>query len=656
MQIINRLAKTLLILPFVLLIFAETTSAQRVLRYQGEYSIGDFSGEAIFDYGLIKEDTVFEGTFKFKENNIGLNFNESVRHLNMEGKMADNSPEGKWKLTFSNFSTDKKIERVNYTYQLKLSGTEHKLEGEFSKGLPNGQWEQVVRNIDDAEIADTLFYSQYDFRKGVPQKSFEIKDNNNMLAGRFVRAGFAHDSWELYTLQSLEAEEIWFFEEGRLEKINNVSNDSSWQTLIYPIEMSNPKTMVLDSSYLAIIHLLQKLSSNNKQDAYSGISALLTKNEAYFNKGQSVLNKIGEATLHTNVQVKVEQYSLQENEIANLDSLATDYAKSAAVSKDLKNNTQINILKLANEQVLFEVTALNFYENMFFRPLNQIINAYRKGLLDYVPVKKLAANLLPVDSLFADHKIAFNWNDSLKSRNISDIINIGTTTSSGFNLLTDYAHEVLNNIKMLQASLNQRLETEQRQQQLLQLEETLMRQLNVLNHKIDSLKPAISSRAAEVLTTFQGNIKKKLSAYSRMGEDFEKPAEAKMLIQCFKESEDLMYQVATLPEKKKEIKALYTDDVFNPFTSTVMSEQVKSRLTDAYSEVLIPYFLDRLKQPLECQKVLAYSQALAALHQKMRDLRNTDTDLLERKLKKEENPSAILNLLGINIASETITP
>ena len=176
-----------------------------------------------------------------------------------------------------------------------------------------------------------------------------------------------------------------------------------------------------------------------------------------------------------------------------------------------------------------------------------------------------------------------------------------------------------------------------------------MQTVSKLNNQIDSLKGTTGLREQKALSSAKVYVQKALKQYSTMEEEFEKPSEAKLLTECFSNIGEYAAKLSTIPAKEEEITKLYTDDVFNPFTSTVMSERVKKKLTEAYHEILIPFFLEKLEEPIQCNTVAAYDRAFTELHQKMIELRKADTNKLERKIQKEDDAETILEMLGINI-------
>jgi len=633
-----------------LIFFQDNLSAQRLLRYEGSYSTLNYEGLAQFDYSLDENDTILNGTFRFQQDQLKSALDEATEYFSIRGNMKDNTPSEDWQFTFGDFATEDKVEKIDYTFRLNLSGKEHNASGKFLNGAPDGEWVHIVKNVKNATVTDTLFFSQFQFVGGIPHNIFEINNNNSLLAGRFLETGFAHDDWELYTSESLKAVEVWAFNKGRLEKITQSSEEESIQSLIYPKALNNPEEVTLDSSYLAVVRLLALLSVDYDTTSYSSrISGLLSKNESYYQKINGLLNNLGEAAFSSNIKVKLEHYPLTKNEVSKLDSLSKLYDDISTTNLMLDKNSQIKILKLANEEILFETSALDYYQEKYLDPLKEVFATYEKDLLKFIPRDSLAIKLLPLEELQESQKLEYVWNDSTRVRNLNELFQTLGSTDQGFALFVGYAEHVLSNSRSLQNKLSQRLEKQERQKLLLQFEESLMQTASRLNEQIDSLRDTTGVREQKALSSAKVYVQKALKQYSMMEEDFEKPSEAKLLTKCFSNISDFAANIATIPAKEKEIAELYTDDVFNPFTSTVMSEQVKTKLTDAYEEILIPFFLNKLEEPVQCDFVAAYDRTFTELHQKMKELRKADTNKLERKVQKADDAEKILEMLGINI-------
>ena len=78
-----------------------------------------------------------------------------------------------------------------------------------------------------------------------------------------------------------------------------------------------------------------------------------------------------------------------------------------------------------------------------------------------------------------------------------------------------------------------------------------------------------------------------------------------------------------------------------------MDEQVKKRIINAYEEQVLPYLLQQVQEGLPCSGIQDWMTTYRAVQDRLYQLRNEDTGRLERKLKREDDPREVLQLLGI---------
>ena len=76
-------------------------------------------------------------------------------------------------------------------------------------------------------------------------------------------------------------------------------------------------------------------------------------------------------------------------------------------------------------------------------------------------------------------------------------------------------------------------------------------------------------------------------------------------------------------------------------------KRLKSVITAAYKEVLVPYLLGQVENYLDCENAPEIHMLFVDLHQRMLEFRDKDTSKMERKLKKEQNPRIVLQLFNL---------
>ena len=138
-----------------------------------------------------------------------------------------------------------------------------------------------------------------------------------------------------------------------------------------------------------------------------------------------------------------------------------------------------------------------------------------------------------------------------------------------------------------------------------------------------------------------------LADYSKMTEIDEKVTKARALVHCFDDFNELAKSVIKQQSRDLEIKEKYTDAIWNPFMANLMDEAVKKRITSAYFERLVPHLMLTISSNLNCTNASELHVLLDDSYKRLLILRNEETRKLERKLKREEDPSVILELLGV---------
>ena len=78
-----------------------------------------------------------------------------------------------------------------------------------------------------------------------------------------------------------------------------------------------------------------------------------------------------------------------------------------------------------------------------------------------------------------------------------------------------------------------------------------------------------------------------------------------------------------------------------------MDEDIKKKITSAYSKILEPYFLTEIEQHISCETIEDLNNTITATYKKVLELKDQDTKKLERKLKKEKNPVTVLEMLNV---------
>ena len=239
-----------------------------------------------------------------------------------------------------------------------MDGVKQSSNGRLINGKPEGEWVHLAQSLENSEVDALLFKSTFDFKDGVPQKSFRIENEKMSLIGRFLRDGHAHDVWELYGEDSPDAIEKWYFTDGRLNRIILGINDEVDTLRFYESEITTPQVINLDKRFIDLLRLKQLIHKRSNRLASSRMNGLLVENAGYYKKIDDILSNLGESTFMPEFKVKVPHYPLGDDEIRSLGAIQDYLKRSEAISNRVLSSAPVQILKFSDESVLLLVSAI----------------------------------------------------------------------------------------------------------------------------------------------------------------------------------------------------------------------------------------------------------------------------------------------------------
>ena len=636
-----------------LCLLATSVKAQENQRYQGQLNVSGYIGVADYTYLLANGDTILNGPFRLRKANLDALLQEEDYSFDFSGSFKNNFPTGTWKFQFGTFQSNNESQVVDYQYRVAISGIQEKATGNMLNGKPDGTWLYSVDKIEDSEITKTLFKSDITFNNGVPQRNFKIENDSLTLAGRFLRNGLAHDEWSLFETTGLGAAENWFFNDGVLQSIQNDVNGNIITNIVYKNIPRQTKTINLDTRYIKAITAWQSLENIANPVVTSKMQNLLAENATYYKKIDGILSELGESAFLPEFKVKVPLFPLTAMEQQKLDSIQSQFNATKEISSSFLENTQLNILKLSDAEAAYLYGVVAKINQDFLNPIGQFLAYKNENILEFLPKEKLIKNLwvkgkpktqinvqVVIDSVTSNQN--FELNEAADFDNSSNTIHT-------VQQLIEYASLSLAEVK---TSLGKKLVNEQRQQELVKLEEGLITKDKVLQQFIDSANTVGTNKQQKALLQLKKIADTKLSYYSSIENIKLKLDAAQKLSACYEQFFDLAQSIVALPKEWVRIQETYQDRIWNPFMATLMDEDVKKRITGAYRKVLIPSYLDSIDTELTCKEASELNHLMKSTHQRMLELREENTSKLERKLRKKTDPKVVLKLFGLATEKE----
>lgn len=619
------------------LLATSTVSAQETKSYNGFFQLGEYRGEASFNYRVINKDTLYDGDFKFQRTNPKDLLERKDISFSINGQFENQYPVGYWNFRFNKFKTSKQSSFQDNKYVLNVDGEQQIAFGNFKNGNPNGEWIIKNQRIKNSEVDDISFNSIIKFDQGVPQQSFTIEDKKQELVGRFLRNGLAHDKWILFSDDTLEEVESWNFDDGILKNIEIQRRSGSKQFNFEPISPGKKEVVNLGDRYFKILKL-QLSAEDEKTITKSGIAQLLHKNYRHYKRIDSILSQLSGVKFNPAFKVIVPNYALSKQEEILRDSIVFYYQKSRKISDFLRNDTQLNIRKLSDKEVQSLGNTLEHITDRILLPLGKLSDYAEEGLLKHIQRDKLIPKFWKEEA--KEFKEYNNYGIVCNKDNDQPLEKVQCLSKQTFLRLDE-----------IRVILEDKIYNQVKQQEAITLEEKIILQLDQLTEQITLAKqdtlPYIYVNAIERLKIDAEDL---LSKYAAIRDVDKKIAQGKVLVTCFRDYVKVGKTLSVMPKQEKQIQQKYTDAVWNPFTATIMDETVKKRIISAYQNVLLPFFLLKIKDGLECEEAPHWVEVVNTTYERILKMRDEDTRKMERKLKKEEDPLVILQRFQIQHA------
>ena len=630
--------------PLLFLFFSGTTFGQTQL-FSGKLTAGGYTGTAEYPFVIVDGDSIPDGSFLMYKSNVNALLQEKDSFFSFSGAFDNGFPTGFWKFQFGAFSSNQASQVVGYQYRIYVSGIQHDAFGYLTQGKPDGDWTYKLAEVDNSEVSKVLFQSQISYDKGVPQKSFRIENDSSSLVGRFLRNGFAHDVWVVYSDTESEPAENWFFTNGLLEKIEKITESGRQLYPVFGSALQQDTEIVLDQRYLKVLEWYLSVQDSNLNPEDMAMYQLLEQNAAQYASIDRFFNDLGRSEFMPRFKVKVPYYPLDSLETNQLQKAKMSFEAANEISASLLGNPQLDLLIRSNPEAQYYYDVVEKLQQDFLDPLASFLKFEQQQILNFLPqdllYKQIWPNGLPTKQIqlegqsqeYASWVFETGVAYGQEANNISNLAN-----------MADYANQGLSSIS---ARLTEWLREEMKQQQFLELDKQLVEETKKLEQLVDSLKSTASIRMVNALNGILSTKEQSLKAYAQMEASDEKLEYGKTVLACLKDLNQLAMSLGNLPNQQQAITEKYQDAVWNPFTATIMDEEVKKRITAAYRNVVVPYALEKVAAPVSCDQALDIVKLLEDTQKRLFELREESTSKLERKLRKEQDPETVLALLGI---------
>ncbi|MGB6153347.1 MAG: hypothetical protein WBG48_15315, partial [Pricia sp.] len=596
-----------------------------------------------YEYSVFEGDTLFTGDFEFQRSNLETALQKRDTSFVIQGRFEQGIANGPWQFQFNEFESERQGKLIDFEYRLLVSGIQEDGSGKIREGRPHGKWLYQVNRVEASQIEAVLFKSEITFEAGIPQQNFKIEGDKKVLIGRFLRNGLAHDEWSLITSDNPEDTESWFFEEGLLRRIVRMTDGRPKEIAIFGKSDTIFKAVPLDRNYLNVVGSLIREAGDSLRRK-TGFSGLLLRNHGYYKKLNLILEKLGSTGFVPEYRVKVPYYPLDSVELEQLNDIASDYRTARKIADLILTNSHLNIVRRSDIDADFFYKSAVAINRTYLDPLASLMTAQKEGTVEYLDLPKVLGNLWPNGRPKKQFNVKIDSSGTDRTFELpdSDKFTFEGDDLQGLRQKTAYARASMESIE---EALSDQLTTEESLQALNSLEENLIAKNDSLVSLIDSYEKRLPAKYGKSLKRIKSFAEISLGGYATTTNADQKLIKGNTLSLCMNQLLRLTKNLSGLPDKISEVDSLYTDEVWNPFMATIMDEQVKKRITQAYSEKVIPYFLERVTASLSCDVAEEVNGHIPIIHEQVVSLRDKDTKKLERKLRRQKNPEKVLTLL-----------
>lgn len=646
-------------LLLIFLMLGSLALAQK--NYSGSFALTDsLSGFAKFDYEGREDKPVFVGDFLFE---FAKKTDSLVESLIYEGRFNNNKKDGEWIFSRKNLISGDTIKVEGYRISYPASGFEHKVESIFNEGKAEGKWLIIEQILKNGEPTDTLFSSEVNFKDAFMHNELIAKSKDLALNAYFDENGQADSRWVIqHLIDGRKIDEIRVFENGvfvehlfRFDDKEYKLDHKGLDTTVDD-EEDNWVTIDIKDAYFDIFELsnfgfesdLDISELRNIKEITSKTNDFLEKSIvsfAYY-KGDPIWSHItdGDKIEFGKFKVRKFKYSKEEKEdlkrIAENNSLILDYIDG------FFNNSQVDIGRLTFE-------SLNKYQRIFqiykerYEELDEISNRITNPALEYLERDKFLKNFVPTFNFPKEISYEFDDKEYKEGHSFPEI-----PTSENFTI-----HNVFKFYKFIKEDLSSitdevenTLNDLEKQEELNEMEEELIKQKNNIQYlfSTDNQQEDYNSHHKDLIQEAQSLVEEEFKNYVNTPLDEKKDA-IDSYLECFEQVLSTYDYLIDLERKIQRLDDEYTRVSFNPHIMVDMEERVKERLYNAYEKSVLPYLLKSLQDNFNCDALEDKTDNLEALYQKMIELRERDTQSIERRLRRVKDAEEVLSILEIDI-------
>lgn len=620
-------------------------------------------GKASYSVLKSKRKDLKNGKFEFSSTQVDTT-TKAIKSTQYTGFYNDNIKNQKWKFSFLELNSESTSMVKDYELVRETSGTEFLIEGNFLDGKPDNEWRVVKHHVKNSKVGDTIFFLKAHFKAG--QLNGDLWSYNEKLSmkGQFDAQSFLDGHWIVKHKipENIKVEEHRIYQNGifkshyfmienqqvlvqhvGLDIIPDLENEI-WVDVPVSEEYFNIISFANTGYNMDNIHLpKEKLDSLVELTHDISKRALISYGDF---RNTQIWNQLDGSDEFQYPVFKLRKYELTATEKKGIKETVSKINKIQQKIDDFLQKPELDV-------ILFAYKDLNLYHEWLkihsqeFQKINEFSKKIKNPAFEFINRKDFFEIIKPEVNFPSQFDYYFN-NEKFTAQ--STIQNLKSIPSYDWEQIQQFISKIEKDIDATIEKAHVFLVRYQRQTALKDRELLLIQKrdsvLEIFNP--DNKREDFNVHHLKVAPIIIEFTNQTFKAYASKSLE-EKKEEVDSYIQCMDDVLTFYEKWKDIPRRLNRLDELYTRTTFNPHVFTNMDERVKARLYETYEEMLLPYFLEEAIQNLTCESVLKSALDFEVLYRKMVDLREQDTKILERQLRRVKTPMEAIQILNLEL-------
>lgn len=640
--------------------------AQEIKTFDGSISLGEnIIGKTVYQYYVTQRDTIKHKDYYFQSTTPDSASKEKLHGIRFSGAYNKGVKNGKWIYSYKELKPTGNSFINGYETAQNTNGKEYVVSADFNNGKAHGKWVTTRQEIAYSKPKDTSLLVTANFQEGKMTGVIEADSPDLSFRGSIGPKGIVNGNWLfVHTLNNTTKTKInehRIYENGILKKHYLEVGGKSLVLSHFGFDTTEDaegemwEEVPLDSPYFKIIYYTSfgtessgtmKISSDSARYYLNKTNEFLST--AVFSFSTHKSRDIWKLTSGSNPlefpTFRVRKFPYSEAEKKQLAEANILLTKTNKIIRDFFDDPQVEISRFAYLDLAFYYQIMHVYR-VNEKKLTEVIHLFSDPAFEYIDRGEIFEHMAP--QLSYPDSVAFEFKDKKINRFFSFPQPI-EKSNGNLSLVYEQLKKIYEDLDEIQRKVNPVLEKHKKQGKLSEKEEFAVKKKdsvvafynNTLYRK--DFNPYHEKIASKIIDFTQHEFKK----YAALPLE-EKIERIDSLLACYDAVLYLYKKQAQLPRMLSRIDELYTRTVWNPFTFTDMDEIVKERVYNAYKNILFEHLLAEIEKSISCESIVNKANNFSVLYNKMLDLRDRDTQEIEKKLKRTTNVNTIIEVFEI---------